>query len=319
MCKSFSELKKTSTTNTLNLIKELEKSTNTYEDEDNKYWKLTIDPKTGNGAALIRFLPAAEGEDVPWVKMYTHSFQNPENGRWYWENCPTTIGIDCPVCTHNNKLWETGSEAKKNIARAQKRRLQYISNILVINDPARPENNGKVFLFRYGKTIFDMIESKMVPERDALGDAVEPVNPFDFWSGCNFKLKANKVDGFIKYLSSEFVSQSQVAATDEEIENIWKQEYKLQPLVAPEQFKSNADLSKRLDYVLGKVNKQGAEEVVPAGSQKAGTFEAKPNWQVPSDSERLTNFNNDTDADLKYLESLVNNSSESLDDDDINF
>lgn len=313
MCKSFSELKKTSTTNTLNLIKELEKSTNTYEDEDNKYWKLTIDPKTGNGAALIRFLPAAEGEDVPWVKMYTHSFQNPENSRWYWENCPTTVGRqDCPVCDYNNKLWSTGSEADKNIARGQKRRLQYISNILVINDPARPENNGKVFLFRYGKTIFDMIESKMVPEQDALGDTVEPVNPFDFWTGCNFKLKANKVDGFIKYLSSEFVSQSQVAATDEEIENIWKQEYKLQPIVAPEQFKTTAELNKKLDYVLGKVNKQdnNAAEVVntvTAATQKA----------VDSVVNNVSSAVNDTEADLKYLESLVN--SQSLDDDDINF
>jgi hypothetical protein len=314
MCKSFSELKKTSTTNTLNLIKELEKSTNTYEDEDNKYWKLTIDPKTGNGAALIRFLPAAEGEDVPWVKMYTHSFQNPENGRWYWENCPTTIGRqDCPVCVYNNKLWSTGSDTDKNIARGQKRRLQYISNILVINDPARPENNGKVFLFRYGKTIFDMIESKMVPEQDALGDTVEPVNPFDFWTGCNFKLKANKVDGFIKYLSSEFVSQSQVAATDEEIENIWRQEYKLQPLVAPEQFKTTAELTKKLDYALGKVNKQDnvntAEVVntVAAATQKA----------VDSVVNNVSGVVNDTEADLKYLESLVN--SQSLDDDDINF
>ena len=153
---SFKDLKKQSKLGSLTakLVKEVEKMNNTGGNADDRIWKLDVD-KSGNGYAVIRFLPAPEGEDLPFVKLYSHAFQGP--GGWFIENSLTTLGQKDPVSEHNSELWNSGSDANKEIARKQKRRLSYYSNIYVVSDPANPENEGKVFLYKYGKKIFDTV------------------------------------------------------------------------------------------------------------------------------------------------------------------
>ena len=195
---SFSDLKK-SRGGFENLMKEVEKIANpTTNQEDNRFWQPEVD-KVGNGYAVIRFLPPSQGEDLPWVRIWNHGFQGP-TGKWYIEDSLTTIGLPDPVSELNNQLWNSGNEADKDVARAQKRKLTYISNILVVTDPGRPDNEGKVFLFKFGKKIFDKIKDVADPQfQDE-----ESVNPFDFWSGANFKLKIRKVEGYRNYDKSEF-------------------------------------------------------------------------------------------------------------------
>ena len=227
-------------------VEELSASSEVSSDKDN-YWKPEVD-KAGNGMATIRFLPAspADGEDgLPWVKVFSHGFQGP--GGWLIDNCLTTNNQQCPVCEHNNKLWNSGVEANKNVARNQKRKLNYTANIYVVSDPKHPENEGKVFLFRFGKKIFDKITEAMNP---AFEDET-PINPFDLWKGADFKLRIRKVAGYQNYDSSEFASQSALLDDDAELEKIWKSEHSLKTLLAPEKFKSYDDLKARLDKVLG--------------------------------------------------------------------
>jgi hypothetical protein len=211
--------------------------------KDDRFWKPELD-KSDNGYAVIRFLPPVEGEDTPWVRVFNHGFKG--KGGWFIENCPTTIGLKCPLCEANSELWNSGDEADKDIARNRKRRLQYISNIMVVEDPKNPSNEGKVFLYKFGKKIFDKIMESLQPE---FADE-EPVNPFDFWKGADFKLKIRKVAGFTNYDKSEFASPSALNDDDEVLEKIWNQQYKLQEFVSPEQFKSYGDLKNRLDMVL---------------------------------------------------------------------
>ena len=160
---------------------------------DERLWKPELD-KSGTGQAVIRFLPAPDGEELPWIKMFKHAFQGP-TGKWYIENSLTTVNKTDPVSEHNTSLWNTGLESDKETARKQKRKLEYYSNIYVVSDPKHPENEGKVFLFRYGKKIFDKIMASMQPEFED----ETPINPFDFWEGANFKLKIRKVDGYWNY------------------------------------------------------------------------------------------------------------------------
>jgi hypothetical protein len=244
---SFSDLKKQSNIGSLTskLVKEVEKmNTATGSSEDDRLWKPELD-KTGNGYAVIRFLPAPEGEDLPWVKLYTHAFQGP--GGWYIENSLTTIGQKDPVSEHNRELWNSGSDKDKETVRKQKRKLSFYSNIYVVKDPTNPHNEGKVFLFKYGKKIFDKIMAAMQPEFED----EEPINPFDFWQGANFKLKIRKVDGYWNYDKSEFERSNPLLNDDDALESIWKKEYPLTAIVAPDQFKSYDDLEKRLKNVLG--------------------------------------------------------------------
>jgi len=186
---------------------------------DERLWKPELD-QSGNGYAVIRFLPSVEGEDLPWAKVWNHAFQGP-TGQWYIENSLTTIGQKDPVSEYNSKLWNSGVESDKEIARKQKRKLQYFSNILVVSDSKHPENEGKVFLFRFGKKIFDKLMAAMQPEFED----ESPINPFDFWEGANFKLKIRKVDGFWNYDKSEFEAVSRLADDDAKIEEIWKSQY----------------------------------------------------------------------------------------------
>jgi hypothetical protein len=243
---SFSDLKKQSKLGSLTakLVKEVEKMNNTTSSGDDRVWKLECD-KSGNGYAVIRFLPAPNGEDLPFVKLYSHAFQG--SGGWYIENSLTTLNQKDPVSEMNSELWNNGTDAGKEIARKQKRKLTYVSNIYVVKDPANPDNEGKVFLYKFGKKIFDKITAAMQPEFED----ETPIDPFDFWHGANFKLKAKNVAGYRNYDSSEFAAQGAMLDDDDVMEAVWKKQYSLAELVAPDQFKSYDELKKRLDYVLG--------------------------------------------------------------------
>ena len=244
---SFADLKKQSKLGSLTakLVKEVEKmNTNGSSSGDDRLWKLECD-KSGNGYAVIRFLPAPEGEDLPFVKLYSHAFQGP--GGWYIENSLTTLGQKDPVSEHNTMLWNNGTDAGKEQARKQKRKLTYMANIYVVKDPANPENEGKVFLYKFGKKIFDKLTAAMQPEFED----EEAIDPFDFWQGANFKLKAKNVAGYRNYDSSEFARPDALLDDDDAMEAIWKKQYSLAELVAADQFKDYETLKKRLDYVLG--------------------------------------------------------------------
>jgi len=243
---SFADLKKQSSLGSLTqkLVKEVEKMSTTSGGADERLWKPEMD-KTGNGFAVIRFLPAPEGEELPWAKMYSHAFQGP--GGWYIENSLTTLGQKDPVSEYNRELWNSGSDKDKETVRKQKRKLSYYSNIYVVKDPANPANEGKVFLFKYGKKIFDKIMEAMQPEFED----EEPINPFDFWQGANFKLKLVKKDGYWNYDKSEFDRVAPLLSDDDALEGVWKKQYSLTAVTAPDQFKSYEDLEKRLKYVLG--------------------------------------------------------------------
>ena len=243
---SFSNLKKQSSLGSLTakLVQQVEKMNKGSNGADDRLWKPEVD-KAGNGYAVIRFLPAVDGEDMPWAKLYTHAFQG--SGGWYIENSLTTLGSKDPVSEYNSQLWNSGIDADKEVARKQKRKLSYYSNIYVVKDPANPDNEGKVFLFRYGKKIFDKITAAMQPEFED----EEAINPFDFWQGANFKLKIKKVAGFWNYDSSEFAAPSALLDDDDALEALWQKEYSLSELVSSDQFKSYDDLKKRLNYVLG--------------------------------------------------------------------
>ena len=244
---SFASLKKQSNLGSLTakLVKEVEKVNNSSGGGDERLWKPELD-KSGNGFAVIRFLPAPDKEEIPWAKLYTHAFQGP--GGWYIENSLTTVGGKDPVSDYNRELWNSGNESDKDVVRKQKRKLSYYSNIYVVKDPTNPANEGKVFLFKYGKKIFDKIMEAMQPEFED----ESPINPFDFWQGANFKLKIVKKDGFWTYDKSEFDSVAPLLDDDDALEAIWKKEYSLAAVTAADQFKSYEDLERRLKYVLGK-------------------------------------------------------------------
>ena len=241
---SIEALKKQS--NLSSLIDEYNKQTTpeTKSFDDERFWKPELD-KSGNGYAVIRFLPAPKGEDIPWQRMFSHSFQGP--GGWYIENSLTTINKNDPVGEVNRRLWNTGSEADKETARRQKRKLSYYTNIYVVTDTKHPEYEGKVHLYKFGKKIFDKVMEAMQPQFDD----EEAINPFDLWKGANFKLKIRKVDGFSNYDKSEFDNPAPLLEDDDKMEEIWKTQHSLQEFLAPEHFKSYNDLKVKLDKILG--------------------------------------------------------------------
>jgi len=267
---SFAKLKKQSSLGSLTqkLVKEVEKMNNGSGNQDERLWKPEMD-KTGNGYAVIRFLPAPDSEDLPWVKMYSHGFQGP--GGWYIENSLTTIGGKDPVSEHNRELWNSGNEDDKTTVRKQKRKLSYYANIYVVKDPTNPANEGQVKLYKFGAKIFDKIMAAMQPEFED----ETPINPFDFWQGADFKLKIRKVDGYWNYDKSEFAPAAPLLEDDDAMEAIWKKEYSLQALVAADQFKSYEDLKKRLDYVLG-VKKPASRPVL---DEEAGDDEPRGSYK----------------------------------------
>jgi len=261
---------------------------------DERLWKPTMD-KSGNGYAVIRFLPAPDGEDLPWVKLWNHAFQGP-TGQWYIENSLTTLGNNDPVSEYNSKLWNSGVESDKEIARKQKRKLQYYSNIYVVSDSANPQNEGKVFLYRYGKKIFDKIMEAMQP---AFEDET-PINPFDFWEGANFKLKLRKVDGYWNYDKSEFESVSALSDDDDGLEEIYGKQYSLAEFTAPSNFKSYDELKTRLDMVLsGTVAANSTVETLMEDEPTATpTVDTKP-------APTVTVTEDDDDDAMSYFEKLA--------------
>ncbi len=302
---SFAKLKKQSKAGSLTdkLIKQVEKLNDKGNNVDDRIWKPSVD-KSGNGYAIIRFLPESEGCDLPWTRVYTHAFQGP--GGWLIDQCLTTKDQKCPVCEHNSQLWNSGSDANKEVARKQKRRLSYYSNIYIVSDPANPENEGKVFLYKYGKKIFDKIQEAMKPE---FADETA-INPFDFWSGANFKLKIRRVEGYQNYDKSEFDKPSALFDDDDKLEKVYGMEHDLNEFVAPDKFKSYEDLKKRLVYVLGlnqpqkRVDPEVAEEEANWERERSGDYSTPtptPEPVVASSSD-----SDDEDESLSYFAKLVN-------------
>ena len=292
---SFANLKKQSSLGSLTakLVKEVEKTNNTGGGADERLWKPELD-KTGNGYAVIRFLPAPDSEEIPWAKLYSHAFQGP--GGWYIENSLTTVGQKDPVSDHNRDLWNSGNESDKDVVRKQKRKLSYYSNIYVVKDPVNPQNEGKVFLFKYGKKIHDKILAAMQPGFED----EEAINPFDFWQGANFKLKICKVDGYWNYDKSEFDKPAPLLDDDDALEALWKKEYSLTEITAPDQFKSYQDLEKRLKYVLGQkpATRRVDEEVVNEDDSRTVATR-----QVEEATTTVTS--DDEDDALSYFQKLA--------------
>ena len=257
---------------------------------DERLWKPELD-KSGNGYAVIRFLPSVEGEDMPWAKVWNHAFQGP-TGQWYIENSLTTVGQKDPVSEHNTKLWNTGLESDKETARKQKRKLQYFSNIYVVSDSKHPENEGKVFLYRYGKKIFDKLMAAMQPEFED----ETPINPFDFWEGANFKLKIRKVDGYWNYDKSEFETPSALG-DDSVIESVWKKQYALKEFTASTNFKSYEELKTRLDAVLS--------GTVSVGNV-TDTMDDEPIASPKVDTKPVESKQEDEDDTMDYFQKLAN-------------
>lgn len=299
MTTSFAQLKNNRQSQFEKLATEINKGS--YESkDDNRFWKPEVD-KAGNGYAVIRFLPAPPNEDTPFVRIWDHGFQGP--GGWYIEKSLTTLGQKDPVSEYNTQLWNSGIEENKDTVRKQKRRLHYISNIYVVKDPANPQNEGKAFLYQYGKKIFDKLNDLMSPQfQDE-----EPINPFDFWEGANFKLKIRQVEGYRNYDKSEFDSKSPLLNDDDELENIWKQEHSLKAFLEPSNFKSYDELKARLHRVLGWNQNQFEEkpqisesaESVSSFQTAAPTFNTKP---TKSESEDVSW---DDDEGLDFFKKLA--------------
>ena len=282
---SFASLKKQSSLGSLTakLVKEVEK-TNKVNSGDERLWKPEVD-KAGNGYAVIRFLPAPDGEDLPWVKMYSHAFQGP--GGWYIENSLTTLNQKDPCSEFNTSLWNSGVESDKQIARNQKRKLAFYSNIYVVKDPANPDNEGKVFLYKFGKKIFDKIMGAMQPEFED----ESPLNPFDFWQGADFKVKIKKVAGYWNYDSSEFAAAAPLLKDDDALEQLWKKEYSLSEIVATDQFKTYDELKKRLESVLRLNQTTVTSPVVDEEAELEDLSEGRtPEANSPAEDDALSYF-----------------------------
>jgi hypothetical protein len=281
-----------------NLMKEVEKIATPQTQEtqkDDRFWQPEVD-KAGNGYAVIRFLPPPKGEDLPWVRIWNHGFQGP-TGKWYIENSLTTLGKADPVSELNTQLWNTGLESDKETVRKQKRRLTYIANIFVVKDPAHPENEGKVFLYKFGKKIFDKIKDVMQPQYED----EEAVNPFDFWKGANFKLKIRNVEGYRNYDKSEFDSVMALSSDDDKLERIWGEQHSLQEFLDPKNFKSYDELKTKLEAVLS-----GAPPA--ARAEQVQLNEEEPVKVKPTSNQKKveSKISDDDDESLSYFAKLAN-------------
>ena len=271
-----------------NLAPEDQSNKNKYQDD--RYWKPEMD-KTGNGYAVIRFLPSVEGEDLPWQRVWSHAFQ--DKGGWYIENSLTTLSQKDPVSEENTRLWNTGVDSDKEIARKRKRKLSYHANILVVSDPKHPENEGQVRLYKFGKKIFDKITEAMQPAFDD----ESPINPFDFWKGANFKLKIRKVDGYWNYDKSEFEGVTAVADNDDKIKEIWSKQHALKAFVDPSNFKSYEELKEKLHRVITGDRNASTIENVKLPPQSNSTAKSDPVKSQPESS--------DDDDTLSYFSKLA--------------
>lgn len=264
--------------------------------EDNRFWKPEVD-KAGNGFAVIRFLPAPAGEDLPWTRYWDHGFQGP--GGWYIEKSLTSIGMNDPVGEVNTKLWNSGLDSDKEIARKQKRRLHYVANVLVVSDPAHPENEGKVFFYQFGKKIFDKMMDVMQPQfQDE-----EPINPFDLWEGANFKLKIRNVEGYRNYDKSEFDKKSSVSADEEELESIYSKVYSLKEFTDPSKYKTYDELKAKLERVLGSSAPRTTAESITLDESMSAPSAGKSKF---APVEAIDDGLESDDSTLSYFSKLAN-------------
>jgi hypothetical protein len=279
---------------TKQLEKTIDKTDNKKSYQDDRFWKPELD-KSGNGYAVFRFLPAIEGEDMPWQRVWNHAFQGP-GGQWYIENSLTTLSKKDPVSEENTRLWNTGIESDKDIARKRKRKLSYFSNIYLISDPRHPENEGKVFLYKFGKKIFDKITEAMNPQFED----EKACNPFDFWEGANFKLKIRKVDGFWNYDKSEFEPISKLKSTDKEIDTVWKSQHALKPFNDPSNFKPYDELKEKLNKVL--TGTRSTESVADIDLPPVAKATPKSNGDGSVEKAKSSS---DSDESLSYFSKLA--------------
>ena len=299
---SFASLKKSTYTDLLSKAESLYKTE--VRGADERLWKPEVD-KAGNGYAVIRFLPAPDGEDLPWAQVWSHAFQGP--GGWYIENSLTTLGKKDPVSDLNRELWNSGNDADKDVARKQKRKLSYYSNIYVISDPANPDNEGRVFLYKYGKKIFDKLTEAMQP---AFADET-PINPFDFWKGADFKVKIRKVEGYWNYDKSEFAEPSTLKSFDDtELETVWKQQYSLTEFTSADKFKTFDELDARLQTVLSPTTTSRRRDDELADESEGRYREVKGATEIASESapsfKSATPPAEEEDDALSYFAKLAN-------------
>ena len=298
---NFADLKKNRSDSFNKLNDQLKNMNSSYNSDDDKFWKPDVD-KAGNGYAVLRFLPAPPGEEFPFVRMYDHGFQGP--GGWYIENSLTTLNQDDPVSEYNSQLWNSGIESNKEIVRKQKRRLSFISNVYVVKDPANPHNEGKVFLFKYGKKIFEKLSDKMTPQYP--GEV--PANPFDLWEGADFQLKIRNYEGYRNYDKSEFAAQAPLSNDDAALEEIWKSEMSLKELVDPKNFKSYAELKAKLYKVLGLDGRSHAPTVSAAEDDSVEMnftpkFKDRPAPTMEQSSS--PSMSSDDDDDMAFFKNLA--------------
>lgn len=285
------------------LIRKMEDQNKKTDYKDDRFWRPEID-KTGNGFAIIRFLPEVENEDCPWAKVYSHAFRGP--GGWYIENCLTTISQKDPVSELNTQLWNSGVESDKNLARDRKRKLNYTSNIYVVSDPSNPQNEGKVFLYKYGAKIFEKLQEVMKPEfKDE-----EAINPFDFWKGANFRLKIRKVAGYTNYDKSEFDSSSPLCKGDDaELEKVWKSQYALTEFTNSSNFKTHQELKDRLYEVLGGDIRAASNVGYDKTAEDISESDIKEKKPQDFKSKKLPEQNVDEETDaLDYFSKLAEES-----------
>ena len=310
MTTSFAALKQARSKEFDKLNSQLQSMSTNTPSGDDEYWKLEVD-KAGNGYAVIRFLPAPQGEDMPFVRMWDHGFQGP--GGWYIENSLTTIGQDDPVSEYNSQLWNSGIEANKDIVRKQKRRLGFHANIYVVKDTANPQNEGKVFKYKFGKKIFDKLNDLMNPQFE--DEAA--VNPFDFWEGADFKLKARNVEGYRNYDKSEFADPGVLTKpdgtpmSDEELETVWSKQYSLQEIIDPKNFKSYGELKAKMYKVLGLDGGAHAPTTTAEDDDRAEMDftpkfkESAPQTMGEEPSPSMSATADDDDDDLSFFKNLA--------------
>jgi hypothetical protein len=264
---------------------------------DDRFWRLEGD-KAGNGTATIRFLPRVEGDELPWVRIFSHGFQGP-TGKWYIENSLTTLGENDPVGEMNTQLWNSGSEANKEIARKQKRKLSFIANILVVSDPKHPENEGKVFLFKFGKKIFDKIMDKARPTFED----EKPVNVFDLWEGANFKLRMRKKDGYANYDESVFTDPVAASEDEDKLLAIVNGQHKLSEFTDRKNFKSYDELKKKLNDVLS------GDSFAGKSAAEIAEQEDRPVAQAPKiaskPAPKMPEIGEDDDDVMSYFEKIA--------------
>ena len=309
---SFANLKKSSQESLRKLTEQVTKlnGSNDRQRDDENFWKPTID-KAGNGSAIIRFLPAPDGEDVPFVRYWDHGFQGP-TGKWYIEKSRSSIGEKDPVLEYNGKLWresDSDESPQRKQARKQKRREHFVSNILVVKDPGNPENNGKVFLYSYGKKIFNKLNELMNPVDDGI-EEVKPINPFDMWGGADFYLRIRQVEGYRNYDKSSFGDVRAISEDDDELERIWKQEYPLKSFVDPTNYKSYEELEKRLNEVLELNAPARREDPIPVQEPRetrkaTNEFDEKEELPWSNEPTTTTSSTDDEDDDMAFFRKLA--------------